>query len=158
MIRRLLVAALMLLGVLGAAPSFAASTPDPCVSLSFKNSAAINISSATTTAVVTLNANHSIFVCSFAFSIAGSATSAATAALEYGTGSNCAAGVQALTGTFGSNDAAVSTTPTVINMGNGGATLAIVPPGSGLCVVTTGTNVFVQGIVTYVYGSGSSYP
>jgi hypothetical protein len=78
--------------------------------------------------------------------------------LEYGKGSNCASNVTTLTGTFGSNDAAVSTTPTQVTLGTGGATIAIVPPRSGLCVVTTGNAVNVQGVVTYVQAMGQTFP
>lgn len=154
--KRLLLSALLLLGLL--APAAAASQPDPCNSLSFKQSAAVSMSSATTTAIVALNANHGIFVCGFALTIAGSATTAATAALEYGTGTNCASNVTTLTGTFGSNDAAVSTTPTQVTYGDGTSTVATVPPASALCVVTVGNAVFVQGIITYVQGSGAGFP
>ena len=46
-----------------------------------------------------------------------------------------------LTGTHGPNDAAVSTTPTVVDYGDGGSLIMIVPSGNGLC------SVFVQGVV-----------
>jgi hypothetical protein len=147
LVRRPILAVLFLFSWFGAA--FAASTPDPCASLNFHQSAAVSMNSATTTAIVTLNANHGIFVCSFAITIAG-ASPATTAGFEYGTGSNCASNVTALTGTFGSNDAAASTTPTQVTYGDGGHTIFSVPPGSGLCVVTTGAGSFVQGAVTYV--------
>jgi hypothetical protein len=144
---RLLIGTIILLGWLGSA--YAASTPDPCSSLNFHQSASISVASSTTTSLVALNANHGIFVCGFTLTIAGSATSAATAQLEYGTGAACSSPT-ALTGTFGSNDAAVSTTPTQVTYGDGGHTIFAVPPGSGLCVLTAGTSSFVQGVVTYV--------
>jgi hypothetical protein len=154
-VARILLGAALTLGCL--APAHAASQPDPCNSLSFKLSAPISVSSATTTSLVSLNANHSIFVCGFTMTIAGSASTAATAALEYGTGAACSSPTT-LTGTFGSGDAAASTTPTQVTYGDGTSTVAQVPPANGLCVVTTGTTVDVQGSVTYVQSSGSSYP
>lgn len=155
--RRFLAAALILLGVLGATPCWAASTPDPCVSASFKQSVPISVASATTTSLVAVVANHGIFVCGFVLNIPGSGTSAATAQLEYGTGAACTTPTT-LTGAFGSNDAAASTTPTTVQYGNGGATVLFVPPSNGLCVLTAGTTVAVSGVVTYVQGTGSSYP
>jgi hypothetical protein len=154
--RRLLIALALL--AFAALPARAASTPDPCVSAAFKQSAAVSMNSATTTAVVPLVANKGIWVCGFVLNVAGSASTAATATLEYGTGSNCAANITTLTGALGSGDAAVSTTPAVYVYGNGGASVAIVPPGSGLCVLTAGTTVLVTGIVTYVQSTGTDYP
>lgn len=154
--KRLLFAALFTLGLL--APAFAASTPDPCVSINSKNSVAISVSSATTTQLVALTAGHGIFVCGFTMTIAGSATTAATAQLEYAPNASCASSTTALTGTFGSNDAAVSTTPTQVSYGNGGATVLFVPPGNALCIVTAGNAVLTSGAVTYVQGSGNNFP
>jgi hypothetical protein len=155
---RLLLGAALFLGLVS--QSFAASQPDPCNSLSFKQSAAINVSSATTTNLVSAVANKPIFICGFAMSIAGSATTAASAKFEYGTtvSTACDTGAQALTGTFGSGDAAVSTTPTVVVAGDGGSTLATIPAGNQLCVVTAGNAVDVQGVVTVVQSSGASFP
>lgn len=145
----------LLLGL--SAPCFAASTPDPCVSSNSKTSVAISVNSATTTSLVAVVAGHGVFVCGFVLNIPGSATSAATAQLEYGTGASCSSPTT-LTGAFGSNDAAVSTTPTTVQYGNGGATVAIAPPGNGVCLLTAGTTVLVTGILTYVQGSGSNFP
>jgi hypothetical protein len=132
-----------------AAPILFSGTPDPCASSSLKSSAAVSMSSATTTNFAAVSATKQIYVCGFTLTIAGSATTATTAALEYGTGAACSTPTT-LTGTFGSNDAAVSTTPTQVTYGDGAATIAIVPVANGLCVVTTGTTVFTQGIITYV--------
>jgi hypothetical protein len=154
MLRRLIFAALLALAAL---PAHAASIPDPCVSASFKQSVSISVASATTVSLVSVVANKDVYVCGFTLTIAGSASTAATAQLEYGTGAACSSPT-ALTGAFGSNDAAVSTTPTQVTYGNGGATIMIVPPSSGLCIVTAGTTVAVAGVLTYVQSTGSSYP
>jgi len=96
-------------------------------------------------------ANKQIYVCGFAISIAGSASSAATAQFETGTGAACVTTQVVLTGTFGSNDAAVSTVPTVINYGGANQTvMSASAAGNPICIVTAGTSVFVQGVLTYV--------
>jgi hypothetical protein len=133
-----------------AAPILHTGTPDPCASTDNKSSVAITTSTATTASIVSASGTTSIYVCHFDMSIAGSATAAATAKLEFGTGSNCGSTQSAITGTYGSNDAAVSTTPTVVAAGDGGFSVAVSSSGSLLCLVTTGTNPFVQGLVTYV--------
>jgi hypothetical protein len=148
---RLLCAALFLLGLCGAVS--AAPWSDPCFNPSSggssKQSAVISVSSAATTNLVAVSGTTSVYVCGFALSIAGSATTAATASFEYGTSTSCT-GTHALTGTFGSNDAAVSTTPTVVAYGDGNATVMSAPSANGICIVTTGNAVFVQGVLTYV--------
>lgn len=123
---------------------------DPCQNPGvFKSSVPINVSSATTTALVAVSGTTSVYVCAVHLDIAGSATTANTAKFEYGTGTACATGATALTGTMGSNDAAVSTTPTTINM-SGPGTLFTAPSSNGLCIVTTGNAPFDQGWVSYV--------
>lgn len=122
---------------------------DPCLT-GMKASVSISTSSAATAQLVTGNSG-GIYVCSLSLSIAGSATTAATAQLEYSKAASCGSGVTALTGTYGSNDAAVSTTPTVINYG-GNVTILFVPPGNNLCLVTAGNAVFVQGALSYAVG------
>jgi hypothetical protein len=63
-----------------------------------------------------------------------------------------------LTGTYASNHAAVSTTPIVVDYGDGGPSVMIVPSGNGLCIVTSGTSAFVQGVVSYVQEYGCHDP
>lgn len=154
--RALLGAALFFLGLVS--QSFAASQSDPCNSLSFKQSAAISVSTATTTTVVTGVANKPVFVCGFAISIAGSASTASTASFEYSPNSACSSSTTALTGTFGSNDAAASTTPTVVSYGDAGSTIMTAPAGDYVCIVTSGNSVAVNGTLSYVVGSGQSFP
>jgi hypothetical protein len=152
MLRRFLLGLILALpfyGVALAAPITSVGTPDPCSSVSLKNSVAINQSSATTTQLVASSSTTTIFVCHFDMTIAASATTAASAKLEYGTGSSCATPT-ALTGAYGSNDAAVSTTPTFVEAGDGGYTVVQVPSGSSLCIVTAGNAVLTQGLLVYV--------
>jgi hypothetical protein len=151
---RLLLAALFAFGLFSSAPAHAASTPDPCVSLNAKSSVSIAVSSATTTSLVSLNATHGIYVCGFTLTIAGSATSASTAQFEYGTGAACSSPT-ALTGTMG---AGTATVPIQVTYGDGRGTIFVVPSGSGLCILTAGTTVLTEGVLTYVQGSGGTFP
>jgi hypothetical protein len=153
MMKRFLLTALFLFAWLGcayAAPILHTGTPDPCTSNDNKSFVAISTTSATTASIVAASGSTVIYVCHFNLSIAGSATSAATAKLEFGTGSNCGSTQTAITGTYGSNDAVASATPTVISSGDGGFTLAASAAGNLLCLVTAGTSPFVEGMVTFV--------
>jgi hypothetical protein len=89
-------------------------------------------------------------VCSYAMSIAGSATAAAAAKLIQGTGSSCGSSAADLTGAYGSNDAAVAPTPTVVVHDGGGFNLMATSSGFALCITTTGNAVLTQGVLTYV--------
>jgi hypothetical protein len=56
-----------------------------------------------------------------------------------------------VTGSYGSNDVAVSPTPTTVWAGSAGYAVAIGAPGSQLCMVTTGaTQLVVQSVASYV--------
>lgn len=134
-----------LIGTAGTIPASA----DPC-SYNKKSSASINVASATTAAVVAISGSTTVYVCGFDFTIAGSATTATTAQLEYGTGTACVSTQTALTGTYGSGDAAVSTTPTYVSRGDGQATVLAGIASNGICIVTAGTTVKVAGSLTYV--------
>jgi hypothetical protein len=117
---------------------------------SLKSSVAISVATATTTALVSASNSTTIFVCGYSMSIASSATTANTAKLEMGTGATCGSNTAALTGTYGSNDAAVSTTPTQVDHGNGESTVMQTTAGYALCLVTAGNSPWVQGVLTYV--------
>ncbi len=133
-----------LLGTAGTLPSSA----DPCA-YAKKSSVSIAVSSAATTQLIAVSGSTTPYICGFDFTIAASATSAATAQLEYGTATNCT-GTHALTGTYGSGDAAASTTPAYITRGDGQATVLATAASQGVCIVTAGTTVLVQGSLTYV--------
>ncbi len=122
-------------------------TSDPCFG-TLKSSVAISVTSATTTSLVAISGNNAIFVCGFVMTIAPSATAADTAQFEYGTGSACSSPT-VLTGTFGNGDLTSAAGVAVVSYGIGGTSF-IAPSGTGLCIVTTGTAVNVQGVLTYV--------
>jgi len=130
------------------APSFAqsyvtqiqlANIGDPCANPNVaKSSVAISISSATTTQLVALSGTTHVYVCGFAFTLAGTTP---TLAFEYGTGTTCGTGTTALTGAF---SAAQSVYPP-------GYTVMTAPSGNALCAVTTGTGTpLMEGVLTYV--------
>jgi hypothetical protein len=127
----------------------AQNRPDPCqVPSVAKQSAVINISSAATTALVTVSGNTKVYVCGFSFTILGLATTGGTAQFESGTGVACASTAAALTGSFlGVNTAGASTL--IMSPGDSGS-LFTAPAANGLCLVTTGTSPSVQGYVTFV--------
>ncbi len=124
---------------------------DPCFG-SLKASAAINVASATTTSLVAVSGNTVIYVCGFSISIAPAAT-AATALFEYGTGASCTSPT-ALTGIYGGGVtvAASAADAEVVSYGGAGSTIFSVPAANGLCILTAGSAVSVQGVVTYVQG------
>lgn len=125
-------------------------TTDPCGSSGVaKSSAPISIATATTTQLVAVSGTTAIYVCGFSMSIAPSAVSADSAQFEYGTSTNCT-GTHALTGTFGSGDLTSAAPPLGISYGGGGQAIFSAPASNGLCLVTAGTAVNVQGVLTYV--------
>lgn len=145
--RRLLLA-IVLLTASCFAQTASNSSPDPCQNPNFnKQSAVINVSSAATTALVTVSGTTKVSVCNFSFTILGLATTGGTAQLEYGTGAACVGGPTALTGTFAGNNTAGSN---LLVVSSGGNTQFTTPAANGLCIVTTGTSPSFQGYVTYV--------
>lgn len=148
--RKLLLALALLLAPCAAQ---AADVQDPCTVLP-KSSAAISVSSATTTSLVAAAAGKAVYVCGYIVSNVPSATSAATFLFEYGTGASCTSPT-ALTGTFGAGYT-TATAPIVYVNGNGNGTILIAPAAAtaatanGLCILTAGTTVNIQGVVSYV--------
>jgi len=122
---------------------------DPCFA-NLPTSVSVNISSATTTSVVSISGTKVVYVCGFALTIAPSAT-ADTAQFEYGTGAACSSPT-ALTGTFGNGVtvAASSAIAQTVAHGGAGGTLFVAPSGTGLCILSAGSAVNIQGVVTYV--------
>jgi thiamine monophosphate kinase len=90
-----------------------------------------------------------VYVCGFSFTISPSATSADTAAFEYGTGAACTSPTL-LTGTFGNGDLTSSAPVTLIHYGGAGQTVFKSAASAGICIVTTGTTVNAQGVITFV--------
>jgi len=123
-------------------------TSDPCTSAA-KSSAAISVTSATTTSLVAVSGSTTVYVCGFAMSIAPSATSADLASFEYGTGAACTSPT-ALTGTFGNGDLTSAAAVVPVTYGGGTQTVFKSAASAGICIVTAGTAVNVQGVLTYV--------
>jgi hypothetical protein len=115
---------------------------DPCQGSTAPKSS-VPISLTATGQLVTLLTGHSIYVCGYSFTIAGSAT--ATAQLEYGTGAACAAGTTSLSGTYLGN-----TNGNVIDSGGGGYAVAKTAVSNALCLALAGATPSAQGILTFV--------
>lgn len=123
---------------------------DPCQSPNIaKSSAAINVTSATTTSLVAVSGTTTVYVCGFSITIAPSAVTADTVLFEYGTGASCTSPT-ALTGTFGNGDLTSTVGVAPISYGGGGATIFKSAASAGVCILTAGNAVNVQGVLTYV--------
>lgn len=142
--------------VLGYRPKFGSPTTsaagaignDYCANPGVRKTTVINVTSATTTAIAPVGGNAVVYPCQGVITIASSATSAATAQFEFGTGTACATPTKVLTGTFGAGDVPTSggQAALVVNVGE----LAASAFANGFCIVTAGTTVNVQGYFTYV--------
>jgi hypothetical protein len=102
-------------------------------------SAAINISSATTTQLVALSGSTSIYVTSYDIIAGGTGN----ITFEYGTGSNCGTGTTPLTGAY------PLTAQAGISKGSGVGTILKVPSGNALCALTS-AGVQMSGSVSYM--------
>ena len=123
---------------------------DPCQSSGVaKSSAAINISSATTTQLVAPSGTTSVYVCGATFTIAPSATSADSISFITGTGGTCGGSTVTKTGTFGAGDLTTAAPVVAVSFSDPGTSFSGAA-GSGLCAVSAGTTVNIQGFVTYV--------
>ena len=121
---------------------------DPC-SYAAKSSAAISVTSATTTSLVAVSGSTVVYVCGLSFTIAPSATAADTALFEYGTGAACTSPTS-LTGTYGNGDLTSAAPVVAVNYGGAGQTVFKSAASAGICILTAGTAVSVQGVLTYV--------
>lgn len=111
---------------------------DPCANPTVaKSSVALNISSATTTALVAAVASQVVYVCGFNASLTGTAPSLR---LQYGTGGTCGSGTTNLTGTY------LPTSGSYITSEAKFKTAA----SNELCAVSAGTSPSIQGVLTYV--------
>jgi uncharacterized protein (DUF779 family) len=122
---------------------------DACASGVARSSATISVVTATTTSLVAVSGTTAVYVCGFSITIAPSATSADTAQFEYGTGAACTSPT-ALTGTYGNGDLTTAAPVVSVSYGGGRATIFTAPASNGICIVTGGTTVNVQGVLTYV--------
>jgi len=102
------------------------------------SSAAINVSTATTTQIVALASSKKIYVS--AFDVIAGGTGNIT--FVYGTGSNCGTGTTSLTGAYN------LTAQAGISKGNGLGAVLVVPASNALCV-TTSAAVQMSGSVAY---------
>ncbi len=126
------------------------SNTDPCMSPDIaKSSAAINITSATTTSLVAVSGSTVVYVCGISFSIAPSATTADSILFEYGTGATCTSPT-VLTGTYGSGDLTTAAPLVIINYGGAGQTIFKSAASAGICALSAGNVVNIQGVLTYV--------
>ncbi len=94
-------------------------------------SAAINVSTATTTQLVALASGKAIYVTSWDATVSAAATANAGFQFEYGTGASCGTGTTPLTGPY-----VFAAGQGVAKAGGLGVQL-FVPAGNALCVVTT---------------------
>lgn len=114
---------------------------DPCQDKGVvKQWASIIISVAGTTDVVAAVTAQSIYVCSLSLSATGTAPSLQ---IEYGTGTNCATGPVAMTGTMLLGGTALEV------LAWGGSVLQT-PPSQELCFFAGGTSPSIMGVLTYV--------
>ncbi len=108
-------------------------------SVQASNSVPINISTSTTTQLIALQTNQTLYITSWDVMAGGTGNFT----LEYGTGSSCGTGTTVLTGAY----------PLIaqagISKGNGLGPVLIVPPGNALCALTD-ANVQYSGSVSYV--------
>lgn len=100
-----------------------------------KASVPISVSVAGTVQLVAAVSGQAIYVTDWDVVAGGTGTFQ----LEYGTGTNCAAGTTPLTGTY----------PTAAQFGRAGVGHLFIPAGNALCIVTTGAAAS-QGFVAYV--------
>lgn len=124
-----------------------ASIADPCTT-SQKIVIPISIATATTTQLLALSAGKAIYICSGLVTIAGSATTAGSVVLEYGTGASCGTGTTAMSGAMAGSTTAG--TPTVLPINGGGGSTSGTVAGQALCILSAGTTVSITGWVTVV--------
>lgn len=140
----------LLLALLLPLPAQAADTQDPCTALP-KSSVSISFTTtgANTTSLISLVTGKAVYVCSFSVSIPTSAGAAVSLQFEYGAGAACVTSPVALTGTFGSGFVGAGA-PILYEYGDGSATIFQAIASNALCMVTAGTTVNIQGVLTYV--------
>jgi|SRR6267142_1704589 len=125
------------------------SSVDPCQSSAVaKSSAIINISTATTTALVAVSGSTVVYVCGFSLTISQVITTANTLKFIQGTGATCSGAPADLTGLYGAGGVTAAAPIVVVGLGG---TIFKTGAGGGLCAVTAiGASGSFQGVVTYV--------
>jgi hypothetical protein len=124
---------------------------DPCQNSSvLKSSAAINISTATTTQLVAPSGSTAVYVCGFSFTISEVVTTANTLQFEAGTGGTCGAATVVKSGLYGAGGVTAGI-PIVVASPGMGSTVFSSAAASGVCAVTAiGATGSFQGLVTFV--------
>lgn len=126
------------------------TSADPCLNPGIaKSSAAINITSATTTQLVAAGVNTAVFVCGGSFTIAPSGTTADTIQFITGGAASCATNQVVKTGTYGNGDLTTTTGVATVTLESNGTVFSSVI-GAGVCAVTAGTTVNIQGMLSFV--------
>ena len=121
---------------------------DPCFSNTPKSSVPINVTTATTTQLVALSAGKVVYVCGGIFTVNSVVTTATTAQFEYGTGASCGTGTTALTGLFNGGNVTAGIAVPIILPADYSSFQA--PAGNALCLVSAGTTVQIQGVLTFI--------
>lgn len=122
---------------------------DPCMNpLIAKSSAAINITTATTTSLVAVSGSTTVYVCGVSMTVSEVITTPNTILFEYGTGAACTSPT-VLTGKYGDGGVTAGI-PIVVNASNGG-TIFKSAASNGICALTAiGASASFQGVITYV--------
>jgi hypothetical protein len=111
-----------------------------------KQSALINISSATDTQLVAAQTNSNVWLCGM---FLNQVDGVGSLGFEYGTGTNCATGKTTLSGNIYASTVASGVTNTSMQPGFYTGTQLVAPAGNALCANTTGS-IQQSGWITYV--------
>ena len=124
---------------------------DPCTSPNvIATSAPINISTATTTAIIAPVAGQRVYVCGYVFTISQVVTTANTLTFITGSGATCGTNTVTQTGPFGAGGVTASQ-PIPIAYGGGNQTVFTSAVGAGVCATTAiGATGNFAGQITYV--------
>lgn len=123
----------------------AASSFDPCSQFP-KQTANINIASATTTQLVALQANSPVYVCGM---VLNQVNGTGSVQLEYGTGTTCGTGTTTMTGIMYASTVANGITNQVITSAKDHGSMVVAPAGNAVCALSTGS-IQQSGWITYV--------
>lgn len=137
------------LEVIFSVPGFP-NAADPCQNPAiFKSSVPVSLTTATTTSLVSPSSSARVYVCGASFTIAPSGTIADTIQFITGSGGTCGTGTVTNTGTYGNGDLTTTTGVVPINLQSNGMVFSSAQ-GAGVCAVTAGTTVNIQGILSFV--------
>jgi hypothetical protein len=128
-----------------------ANTYDPCNQFP-KQSAAINVSSATDTKLISNLASDTTYICG---GYVNQVNGTGTIGLEYGTGTNCGTGKTSLQGPIIASTVSSGITNTLFGTSVHGTQVAA-PAGKDVCAISTGT-IQQSGYVTYVQTNDISH-